>query len=56
MRPANPTATEDNVTIVNYRGLSRSDGALRVVQTNVGRDHFPMASLSQRVPDGYSES
>ena len=34
--PTDPTATEHNVAIVNYRGLTRSDRALRLVQTNSG--------------------
>ena len=34
MRDADPTAAEYNVAIVNYRGLTRSDRAQRLVQTN----------------------
>ena len=34
--PTDPTAAEYNIAIVNYRGLTRSDRALRVVQTNSG--------------------
>ena len=36
---ANPTAADNNVTIVNYRGLSRSDRALRLMQSNSGAIH-----------------
>ena len=54
--PTDPTAADYNVAIVNYRGLTRSDRALRVVQTQFGRDHFPTASQSQPFRDDYSES
>jgi hypothetical protein len=34
--PTDPTAADYNVAIVNYRGLTRSDRALWLVQTNSG--------------------
>src|SRR5215208_3413072 len=34
--PTDPTAAKHNVAIVNYRGLTWSDRALRLVQTNSG--------------------
>jgi len=34
LAPAYPTAPDDDVTIVNYRGLSGGDRALRFMQTN----------------------
>jgi len=33
---ANPAAADYNVAIVDYRGLTRSDRALRLMQTNSG--------------------
>jgi hypothetical protein len=32
--PANPTAAEDNIAVVYYRGLSGRNGALRLMQAN----------------------
>src|SRR5437764_15480700 len=34
LAPAYPTAPDDDVTIVNYRGLSGGDRTLRIMQTN----------------------
>ena len=63
--PTDPTAADYNVAIVNYRGLTRSDRALRVVQTNSGaiifqrrhcrnRSGMIIANLDRRFDDGIS--
>ena len=54
--PTDPTAADYNIAIVNYRGLTRSDRALRLVQTNSGAIIFQRRHRRRLCRDGCSES
>ena len=45
-----PTAADHNIAIVNYRGLTRSDRTLRVVQSHSWARSFSNGSTVATVP------